>query len=129
MLYARAPAGRCKGMHLHPLEFVFSDTRLIHAQNLTQRHHQSLFYRVKYNAYVAVPQVDRYAIQPFTSTSLHHLLEKSCGRPWLYVVDFVLCIAFIFLVNVKNQFSEIFLKFYILETTKNFSLIFVLLHL
>jgi len=49
---SRASAGRCKVVHLHPLDFWILLLRFlqntIHAQCMTQRHHQTLFYRVKY---------------------------------------------------------------------------------
>jgi len=45
----RAPAGRCQGVYLHPSGFWYSVLQF-HAQSLTQRRRQFLFYKVKYDS-------------------------------------------------------------------------------
>src|SRR6218665_1082677 len=49
---ARAPAGRCKVVHLHPPGFCYTVflQNTIHAQSLIQSRRQTLFYRVKYDS-------------------------------------------------------------------------------
>ena len=97
---ARAPAGRCKGVHLHPTGFCFSvfSQNTIHAQSLTRRRRQSLFYGVKYDIRCWCTKsihLNRYAFQTFTSLWVCIPWKISWGRPCrlvTFVNSFLICV-------------------------------------
>ena len=84
----KAPAGRCKVVHLHPLDFAFrffaDHYPCTLLQSLTQKHRQTLFYRVKYDIRCCCStSIDtiQICLQPLTSLWVCTPLEKIVRAP------------------------------------------------
>jgi len=84
----RAPTGRCKRCTCTLLDFgsqVFAEHLFMHiAQSLTQRHRQSLFYRVKYDRGCCCSTNRHWTDMPSNSSLSSEFAppwKKSCGSP------------------------------------------------